>query len=263
MNFVFLSNFFYSKKIYSNLTNYKPFSLTKRVQGFLKTKKELKILSSYFSGNYNNHSQYLADSWNLKNQVSHEHIHCLIERLKGNSNQAEIFLARYFFPCFLPKLFRIRVYIISPCEFSTKEKPITKMEIIRNPEKNMALRKKKNQPLKHGKIYNFQTGISLPHCYIFWKRKSIKKKKARLNFHGFMENQGCTIFSSSLFSFLHIKDNLILTPHSFFVNDRGFKEDGDLLYGNASGISFQMGRVQRGNLLHWTFGSAFFRKIRH
>mmetsp|Transcript_77541 Transcript_77541/g.116553 ORF Transcript_77541/g.116553 Transcript_77541/m.116553 type:complete len:303 (-) Transcript_77541:491-1399(-) len=252
---------FFQKKLESGyISSYKPFSLKKRLEGFLKARKETISLSKYLPGNFNNQNQHLTDCLSKNKKInSHEHIHCFIEKVDINSNGEKIFLAQYFFPSPSPKLFRLRLYVIYPCEFSTKEKPLTKMEIIRNSENNWK-KKGTEEFISGGKARElFEYGTSLSNCLIFWKQ--IRERNGKQNpltiFHGFMENRGCTILTTSSLSFLHVNDDLVLSPHSLWVNDRGFKEDGNLLYGSKNKISFQMERMKTGNFFHWSFGGNF------
>jgi len=254
-----IKNFNYYCKA-ENLFFYEPFSLKKRLHGFFRAKKDILLLSEYLPGNFNNHNQNLTDLTSERESISpHEHIHCFIEKMNNNSEEKAIFFARYFFPSPSPKLFRLRLYVIYPCEFSTKEKPVTKMEIIRNSEKNKyeAQKQKKFSQEKANRL--FKDGTTLSNCIIFWKKikENGKNRYSSEIFQGFMENQGCTILTASSFSFLHIKDDLILSAYSFWVNDRGFTEDGELLYGNKNGIAFQMERMVVGNYFHWSFGDKF------
>mmetsp|Transcript_8237 Transcript_8237/g.16447 ORF Transcript_8237/g.16447 Transcript_8237/m.16447 type:complete len:303 (+) Transcript_8237:1422-2330(+) len=244
------------KKKNDSLIKYSTFSLKKRIEGFVRAEKETNNLSSLLPGDFGNHSQYLTGLSGKKREgVPHEHIHCFIKKINELPPKKQVFFAQYFFPSPSPKFFRFRLYIIYPCEFSTKEKPVVKMEIIRNSENEDFLNNKDPTKSKKKTKEFFQFGNKLSRCVIFWKPLKDERylKKSLKIFHGFMENQGCTILASSFPSFLHITDNLLLTPYSFWVNDRGFNEDGFLLYGSKNDVSFQMERLETGGFLDWSF----------
>ena len=229
------------------LLTYQPLVIKKKIQGFLLAKKEQKKFETYFTGDFDNQIQTIIDFKisKIKNSWSeHEHIHCSISAKKNKKNEFKLFESIYYFPFknFIP--FRERIYYLYPSLFSTKKKTIFQMEILQttlDSTFNSEEAYKKNEKFLKESCPNTKI---LSRCTIFWFNKLQQNLRQKNNsfFKGELLNGGCTVFSFIDFKFLHIKDNLILTEFSLWVNDRGF-DDRAIKYGNNEKISYKLERV--------------------
>jgi hypothetical protein len=121
------------------------------------------------------------------------------------------------------------------------------MEILKNQEnKNF---KKKNFFIKDS--YYKKT---LSRCIVFWglNINKINYQGKKGVFIGELLNGGCSIFTPITSEFIDVKDNLILSEYSLWVNDRGYDEQRRIKYGNPEKISYKMGRISNNSHLRST-----------
>ena len=237
------------------LVKYQPLSIKKKLHGFLISKKLQPIFKDYFVGEYDNQNQSLIDYkiWQLGSfSQIHEHIHCSVLHRKYYQNYFDLFEALYYFPYKNPVAFRDRIYLFYPSLFSTEKKIIFQMEILQN-NNDMSLNFQSylNQP-KRFLFEKFSPKNNLDRCLIFWNIEyggilSLKKKPI---FFAELLNGGCTIFSLKGSEFLNVKDNLILTENSLWVNDRGFDDKGNKKYGNSEKRAYKLEKISRGTFLN-------------
>lgn len=239
------------------LLNYRPLSIEKNIKGFLSAKKHYKIFGVLFEGNFDNQIQTIIDSKisQIKNNwQKHEHIHCKVKKQKNPAKNLILFEAFYFFPFENPIPFRERVYLFFSNILSTRQSIIFQMEILQ--AYNNYSFEFKNSSSKLGKFFQnlSETEKILNQCSIFWVLNStnVDKEKKDFFFAGELINGGCTIFSFIKFKFLQVKDNLILSENSLWVNDRGFDEEGTLEYGNSMKIPYKLDRISNLNQLTCT-----------
>ena len=239
------------------LLNYQPLSIKKNFKKFLSAKKYQKIFGVLFEGNFDNQIQTIIDakiSRIKKNWPKHEHIHCVVKKQKNPAKNLILFEAFYFFPFENPILFRERVYLLFSSNLSTKQNRIFQMEILQA-FKNYNFEFKDSSPKLRKFFLEPSVGEKiLNQCSIFWILNSPKGNEEQNDFFfsGELLNGGCSIFSFITLKFLEVKDNLILSEHSLWVNDRGFENEGTLEYGNSMKIPYKLDRISKLNQLGCT-----------
>lgn len=244
----------YSYQLTKSLLNYKPLSAEKNIKGFLFAKKHQEIFGILFEGEFDNQIQTIVDRKICKirnNWFIHEHIHCSVKRQNDLSKNFSLFEAFYYFPFKIPTPFRDRVYLFFSSNLSKNKNVIFQMEILQNCNFNNFTLKKSNMEFKEIFFGNSIAEKTLNKCKIFWILKIFNdnKKKEDFVFSGELLNGGCTIFSFNTFRFLQVKDNLILSEHSLWVNDRGFSDEASIEYGNIKKIPYKLERLSGINQL--------------
>ena len=246
--------------IFGSLTKifkYQPISIKKKVQGFLLAERIRPLFVEYFSGEFDNQSQSLIDYkiWKINNfWKKHEHIHCSISNQKNRKNGPDIFKASYYFPFKEPVAFRNRLYVFYPSILSTRKKIIFQMEILQNYSAANFNFEFRSKQLRENFQKIFKIKNNLERCAIFWSVESAENfpRKEKQVFFGKLQNDGCTVFSLTGLEFVDVRDNLTLTEYSLWVNDRGFNEKGELIYGNSEKISYKLEKISRINFLNCT-----------
>ena len=232
------------------LLNYQPSTVKQKIQDYLVNNKNQKFFVKNFEGNFDNQNQTLIDIkiFNIRNSwIEHEHIHCSINQNKNYMGGYKILQAVYYFPFKKAIPFRERIYLINPNLFSSKRKLLFQMEILKNHEiKNFKKKKLFLNDLNYKK--------TLSRCIIFWglNKNKINYKGKKGIFIGELLNGGCSIFSPITSEFIDVKDNLILSEYSLWVNDRGYDEQRIIKYGNPEKISYKMGRISNNSHLRST-----------
>jgi hypothetical protein len=237
-----------------SLLNYKPLSVEKNIKRFLFAKKYQEIFGILFEGEFDNQIQTIVDRKISKirtNWFRHEHIHCSVKRQNDLSKNFSLFQAFYYFPFKTPTLFRERMYLFFSSNLSTNKNVVFQMEILQNCNFNNFTSKK--YPMEFKEIF-FRNSIDekiLNQCKIFWilKISNDSEEKEDFFYSGELLNGGCSIFSFNTFKFLQVKDNLILSEHSLWVNDRGFSDQASIEYGNIKEIPYKLERLSSTNQL--------------
>jgi len=243
-----------SYPVTKSLLNYKPFSVEKNIKGFLYAKKHQKVFGVLFEGEFDNQIQTIVDKKISKirnNWFKHEHIHCSVKRQNDLDKNFSLFEAFYYFPFKTPTLFRERVYLFFSSNLSTSKNIIFQMEILQNCNFNIFNSKKYTRRFKEIFFRNSIAEKILNQCKIFWilKISNDSEEKEDFVFSGELLNGGCSIFSFNTFRFLQVKDNLILSEHSLWVNDRGFSYEASVEYGNIKEIPYKLERLSSMNQL--------------
>lgn len=249
-------------------TPYSTASIVHRLMWYTKARQNLRDFVALFCGDFDNADQIAEER--ARNILpgeggGHEHIHCVIEAV-GN----DILFARYYFNGDPTRVFRTRVYAVSPG--NTGNTGIVEMRIFR-------LYKEAEQRLRESgydltciswedgdwdrtNMYEWMRG-----CEVFWERyspASHEDDNARDilgisggdRFIGFMRGGGCEVFSKEIGQRLRVLDDLLLTSEDLWVADRGFDESGKFVYGNRKGIPYKMRRVREGSAHSWTLSAS-------
>lgn len=239
------------------ILNYHPSSLHKKIQGFFQVKKQQPIFIKYFGGEFDNQIQTLIDfkiSRLIDSWIDHEHIHCSVIQKTYFKNELKIFEAFYYFPYKKSIPFRERIYFFYPNLLSTKKIIIFQMEILKSPQNKNKNLKDSFEKIENFYIEKFTYKKNLSRCIIFWCLKLSKNNLHQKQpiFLGELVNGGCSIFSFIASEFLDVKDDLLLSEYSLWVNDRGYENGRNIKYGNLEKISYKMERVSTTNHLACT-----------
>jgi hypothetical protein len=239
-----------------SLLNYKPLSVEKNIKGFLFAKKHQEIFGVLFEGDFDNQIQTIVDTKISKirnNWFKHEHIHCSVKKQNDLSKNFSLFEAFYYFPFKTPAPFRERVYLFFSSNLSNSKNIIFQMEILQNCDFNNFTSNKFTMEFKEIFFRNSIPEKILNQCKIFWILKISNDSKIEdFVFSGELLNGGCSIFSFNTFRFLQVKDNLILSEHYLWVNDRGFSDEASVEYGNIKKIPYKLERLSGMNYLTCT-----------
>jgi len=236
---------------------YEPAAVKNKIKEYFLAKQYEPVFIRYFDGEFDNQNQTIIDlkiSEITSSWCVHEHIHCSVTKQKYVKNNVNLFQAVYYFPYKIPILFRERVYLFYPCLFSTTQKTIFQMEILQNNSKKNLLYDFSPVKTEGITFERHDYKKDLIRCTILWSVKSQKTifQKENTIFMGELLNGGCSIFSFISFEFLHVKDNLLLSEYSLWVNDRGYTDRGVVRYGNPKKISYKMERLSTKNQLTCT-----------
>ncbi|GJQ13256.1 hypothetical protein GpartN1_g5047.t1 [Galdieria partita] len=225
------------------------------------SKKTLEIFStwlSWFQGDFDNFEQVVEE----RNQKifpreggGHEHIHCAIQPLFCKPDGHVLLFAKYYFNGNPDIVFRFRVYEAFPSVSPYHpEEMVLEMKILRFYEEAASRLKQINFDIfqldwNSDHMYEYLVG-----CEVYWKYNTSTHQSVGEGPHfiGFMKGGGCSVYSPETKDIIHVKDDLILTPNHLWVNDRGFDNCQNYIYGNQRGIHYQMKRVQSGDALDWT-----------
>jgi hypothetical protein len=226
------------------------FLLKTRISGFFKAEKEFLKFKRLVTGNFIN--SYQKDG-NINLEKSKDRsidlkVFCNITSASILSREKYFFKAKYFFSTNHLRPFRTRIYCLKISKATSIQASIIEMDILRNESvfNSFDLSKFNNDAKRNNLQINTQ---SLIHCRVNWVPSDykIKDKIGQETFYGFISYGGCTISSEQSLEFVHIKDELILGPHFFWVNDKAFFDDGNLIYGDLNDLSFQFNRLTKGD----------------
>lgn len=246
-------------------TPYSTASIVHRLLWYTRARQNMLDFVTFFCGDFDNADQ-IADE-RSRNILpgeggGHEHIHCKIEPI-GN----DMLFARYYFNGEPTRVFRTRVYSVSPG--TSGRTGIVEMRIFRLYEEAEQRLRESGYDLtciswedegdrEKTDMYEWMRG-----CEVFWERytpENDEDDEARHvlgicggdRFIGFMKGGGCEVFSKIIGQRLIVMDDLLLTSEDLWVADRGFDESGNFVYGNRRGIPYKMRRIVEGSPHSWT-----------
>ncbi|GJD12189.1 hypothetical protein Gasu2_62950 [Galdieria sulphuraria] len=211
----------------------------------------------WFHGDFDNFEQVVEE----RNQRifpreggGHEHIHCFVEPLFCKPDGRVLLFAKYYFNGNPDIVFRFRVYEAFPSVSPyNSDEMVLEMKILRFYEEAAKRLKEMNFNISlldlSSDMYEYLVG-----CEVYWKYMASVHELIGEGPHfiGFMKGGGCSVYSPETKDIIHVKDDLILTSHHLWVNDRGFDSCQNYIYGNQRGIHYKMKRVQSGDDLEWT-----------
>lgn len=248
-------------------TPYSTASIVHRFLWYTRARQNLRDFVTFFCGDFDNADQIANErAHNIfpGEGGGHEHIHCVIAPV-GN----DILFARYYFNGDPTKVFRTRVYSVSPG--NSGRTGIVEMRILRlYEEAEQRLRESgydlsciswEDEDGERTDMYEWMRG-----CEVFWERYTpVNGENDEATqalgisggdrFIGFMKGGGCEVFSKIIGQRLRVMDDLLLTSEDLWVADRGFDESGNFVYGNRRGIPYKMRRITEGSPHSWTLSA--------
>uniref|UniRef100_A0A7S1XBU0 Uncharacterized protein n=1 Tax=Compsopogon caeruleus TaxID=31354 RepID=A0A7S1XBU0_9RHOD len=209
---------------------------------------------AWFSGDFDNYAQVAQErALGLfpREGGGHEHIHCQLQNLDSTLGNGHIF-AKYYFDGNPSKIFRSRLYRVSISDSSASGE--LEMRIYRFYAETESRLREHNFDVTKVDLTKDDLYEWLEGCEVFWYKGdgNVEGLNHQPHFIGYMEGGGCSVFSREIQGMIHIKDDLIMTQKDLWVNDRGFTDNGDYVYGNRRGIHYKMQRVLPGDELWWT-----------
>eukprot|EP00871_Galdieria_phlegrea_P001340 jgi/Galph1/2206/GphlegSOOS_G889.1 len=212
-----------------------------------------------FQGDFDNFHQVVEERVNNvfpREGGGHEHIHCNISPLFCKPNGHVLLFAKYYFNGNPNVVFRFRVYEVFPSVSpDNPNEQVLEMKILRFYETASSLLRERQYdifsiPLTEDN-YEYLNG-----CEVYWRYEHVAHEQVKQapHFIGWMKGGGCSVYSPETKAIIHVKDDLILTKDNLWVNDRGFDDCQNYIYGNQRGIHYKMKRVLPGGDLEWTLG---------
>jgi hypothetical protein len=195
--------------------------------------RDLALFLSWFEGRFDNELQvFFEPDLNTPENARHDRIHSSFRRVDLPSFGAHVFYIEQFGDGDPGNIYRQRLYTISP------DYPANAIRLdIRTPVDAEALRgAHRNPALIEG--LTPEATISLHDgCAVYWRRQENQ-------FIGQTRRGACRIQSRRSGRTIIVEDDLVLTEHAIWIQDRATDTRGRYVYGNRAGVAHQLRRVR-------------------
>lgn len=215
-----------------------------------------------FCGHFDNLAQVDADAAAgraPREGGGHEHIHCHLQPLAMRQTRTfaepvtEYVLASYYFNGQPDRIFRERVYALTPLDDDRQFGRCVQMQILRlRPQTEAALRAAGGDAsfVAWDPAHDADAELRIPDCDVFWRWLGER-------FEGEMRTESIVVHSPVLKQDIVVRDDVALWEgdaadgqgDALWCNDRGSDMEGKYVYGNIHNVPYKMQRVASD---HWT-----------